>query len=202
MLTEKADDIELNDTGFYLDSIHYAFDDVDSLRFYHVVTEKTVNFRSAGTDYNAELDIFLIGAERPVSVRNSPVKHFLDMNAAEREAAPVLELYREIARRTFRLRLARYSEALEKEGCFHYDNKQISKSGIVSDGTRAINLLVERPLLRFPFKIVHPAPPPTTLADRLRVFISGQRDFVISTQFDSDVLFVILDRYFKLHWDA
>ena len=54
--------------------IHYAFDDIDSLRFYYTVTKKTVNFRPAGTDYNAELDIYLVGAERPISVRNSPCR--------------------------------------------------------------------------------------------------------------------------------
>lgn len=202
MLTQRAGDIRLDGVGFYLDGIHYPFDDVDSLRFYYVVTKKKVNFRSAGTDYNAELDIYLVGCERPIEVRTSPVKHFFDMNASEPEAALVLDLHREIARSTYRSRLARYLEMLENDGYFYYDNKQIFRNGIVSDGRRDISLLRDRPLLKSPFEIFQPAPAPKSFADRVKTFVSARQDFAISTQFDSDVFFAILEKYFNLQWES
>jgi len=194
-------DIKLTETGFCLDEIHYPFEEVDSLRFYHLETRKfrEVPFYSqyVGTDYNAELDIYLIGCERPISIETAPVGHFVGINQTERETAPVVELYREIARHTYQSRLRRYLEAFERNGYFSYGDKQIFADGIISDGKRTINLLTDRPLLKSAFRVSHPAAKPSS---RIKAWFSPTRDFVISTQFDSDVFFTILEQYFNLKW--
>jgi hypothetical protein len=189
MLTDAVEDIKLGDAGFYLDGIHYPFDDIDSLRFYFV---------RAGTDYCAELDIYLVDSERPISIRPSPLKNKLGLNRKESESTPVVNLYHEIAERTFRIRLGRYLEALENEGYFYYGNKKVYKNGIVSDDKREINLLTDRPLLKSPFKIFHPAP--QTSINSFKNLFSPPQDFVINTEFDADVFFTILEHYFALKW--
>ena len=211
----KAEDIELDSTGFHCNvgdwshtsqhplslaglPVDHLYSDVTSLGFRYTITKKTVNFAEAGTDHDAEMEIYLKSYTEPISLRTSPVLGFLAFNRAEHRAMPIVNLHRDLARLTFDYRLARYLEMIQTKGYFEYDDKRVSVDGTISDSKRNINLYVDKPLLKYPFEVVLPAP--KTFANWLKGLRSRQ-DFVISTVFDGDVFFAILAKCLDLRWE-
>ena len=54
-------------------------------------------------------------------------------------------------------------------------------------------------LLKALFELIQRTP--NSLAKKLKEQLLGRQEFVISTQFDEDVFFTILERYFNLRWE-
>lgn len=197
----KANQIEIDSTGLYYQGSKFPYQAVDSLRYYYVITKKTVNFVPAGTDYNAELDIYLATLTNPIVIRTGSLMGFLGMNRGEGQANPVMRLYQQLSQHTYQIRLTKYVEKFEKQGYIYYDNKKIFKDGTVSDGQREINLTKNIRLRKSPFELIHPSPDSFTKVIKEELF-GKRQDFVISTQFDSDVFFTILAMYFNLRFEA
>lgn len=157
-----------------------------------------MNWRNPGTDYDAQVDIYLEEGNEPILIRTRAWMSWLGANRSEREAAPVVTLYREMASRTYKYRLANYVEQIESHGYFHYDKKLFFKTGVVTDGKRSINILVDRGLLKSAFEVSLPAP--KTAANQLKNLFWKRQDFVIRTEFDADVFFRLLEHYYNLKW--
>ena len=194
--TLRAGDIKLNDSGFECDGTHYPFKSVISLRYHYVATRYTVNFWYKGTDYDAQLDIYIRKRPEPISIRTRKrlFNYHLEFDASE-----VQKLYLELAPPTFESRLARYTRQIEKRGYFEYDKKQILRNGDVSDGKRTTSLF-DGMTFRAPFELYKERP--NTFANRLIDFCFGSGVPFISTQYDADVFFWILDQYCGLSWSS
>ena len=196
----KPTQIEIYTTSFQYQDAEYSYDLVDSIRFYYVITRRRINFIPSGTDYKAELDIYVSTLTNPISIRTSSLMEVLvfGINRSETRADQVGTLYQQIAHPTYHFRLAKYLKKFEKEGFINYDHKKIFKNGTVSDGSREICLMNNTKLLKAPFELIQRTP--NSLSKKLKEQLLGRQDFVISTQFDQDVLFTILERYFNLRW--
>ena len=191
--------IALTDTGFKYDDCHYAYNQVSSLFFYYVVTDVRMNvFLHAGSDHQADLDIYVDGRTKPIKIRTGIYFTYLTIDRTEKRAKSVIELYHLLARETFRFRLQRYVDMLAKHGYFIYDGKKIFSDGRVSDGKREINLKTDRPILRKPFMVYYEIQ--KTFTEKL-LHLWDLQDFIIITRHDADAFFCLLDRLFGLRWE-
>jgi len=190
-------DIKLGQTGFYLEGVHYPFDNVESLRYYDARVERALPFPAEAEEEEIKLDIYLLGFERPISIETESVLGLIKMFCAGGPVLRLAGLYKEIARHTYPIRRHRYFEEFEKQGYIYYGGKQIFKTGVVSDGERTIDLFTDRPLVKSEFSLSYRAPTP---GGGIKGWLSRQRKFVIKTEVDSDVFFSILEQYFHLRW--
>ena len=196
----RSSAIALGEKCFTFDGQDYEYERVVSLFFYYVVTEVRMNVvLHAGTEHQADLDIYVDAVRKPIKIRTGMYLTYLTIDRTQKRAQSVLELYQALAQLTFKTRLRRYVTALETHGFFEYDGKKVYGDGRVSDGKREINLRTSRPLWRKPFMLYYETE--KSLGEKL-LHLWTLQDFIIVTRFDADVFFFLLEQMFALRWDS
>jgi hypothetical protein len=196
--------VTLTKTGFIYDGSEHAYGQVTSLYFYYEVTKVSVLLFHAGNKHEANLEIYAEGCPKPIKIRTGVSLNPLADNpmtdnytASEKRTKSVIALYEQLAKQTFPFRLQRHVSMMDKHGYFFYDNKKVFADGRVSDGNRQINFNTDRPICRKPFMVYYETR--KTLREHLMNLLMPQ-DFIISTRYDADVFFFLIERLFGLRW--
>ena len=195
----RVNTIALHDVSFDLKGESFEYPRVVSLEYFYLVT--TVYGTGGGDkDHDARLDIWIDGKEKPVKIRSDMPLTYLTLNKTEKTARIVGEIFRDLARKTFGFRLARFQKMLDQYGYFLYDEKKFVPDGTVKghDG-RDMNLRTDRPIYREPFRIYHETE--KTFAQKLAHLWTIQ-DFEISTRRDPDVFFYLLLSIYGLEFST
>jgi hypothetical protein len=181
----------LDNDYFFAKEQRYPVNAIDSLYFYYVQTQKTVNFTAAGIDHDVTVRIYLAETSAPLEFNS--LGHLRLGNAGKKASESLIAKFDYLCSRTYLRRQSRQLVHLRDDGFFLYDGKRICSNGDVISDRWQFNLRSDRPILRSPFIIFY---------ERKReggIFRKTER-CEIRTRFDSDVFFSILSEMFGLKW--
>jgi hypothetical protein len=113
----------------------------------------------------------------------------------KKQAETVIEKFQQLCTTTYRQRLMRYVDALEKNGFFMYDGKKIYRNGdVVGDGWK-FNFLTDRTEIhKAPFSVFHETKKKGT-------FFTKTIKHDIHAIADRDVFFSLLAHLYNLKWE-
>jgi hypothetical protein len=185
----------------------YLYSQVTSLAYYAVKTTRKINFATCRVTYNAEIVIYVQGLDQPIKIRpekSIPVSigvsllpYRYEEKYTREKADSVSQLYVQLAEKTFPYRIKRYLQMVEQYGCFLYDGKRFFPDGLVIGDDYEVNFRAATVYKR-PFE-VFVSLPKSLGKELIHRFIKDQ-DFVISTKYDADVFFALLEKLYGKRW--
>jgi hypothetical protein len=151
----KERHLVLETGGFFVKDKRFLIDDIVSLYFYYVQTQKYLNFSPAGIDHDVEVRVYLKGDPRPVTITAGPVVRI--GSGGKKPSESLIAKYDYLRETSFRARFTRYLGQFEKTGLFIYDGKRIYKNGDVVGDNWRFNMMTDRPVLRRPCSFLRKA---------------------------------------------
>lgn len=189
-------DVTLGDTSFTAGALTIAYEAVTSIRVDWIALKV---IPSGGTTHQAEFRVFVENQTTPIMVTSSRMRW---LPSAFSHTAPkahaLIDVCEQVMARTLAPRLRRYLEQINRQGWFSYDRKRFGRDGTVlsSGGKPLFNLRSVR-LFRHPARIEWR--PKQGVASYL-ARVAPLPGHTIHTQFDTDVLYRLLDKLYGIRW--
>ena len=186
----KEKHLVLDNESFFLKERRFSIENIVSLYFHYVQTQKYVNLNSAGIEHDVEVRVYLRGEPRPILLTAGPLVRI--GSGGRKPSELLIAKFDYLRKASFQTRSGRYLTQFENKGFFLYDRKQVCKNGDVISEDWKFNLNTDRPILKRPFVIFHEKPGTGLFRRRSK--------YEINTRFDGDVFFAILANQFDLRW--
>jgi hypothetical protein len=189
MASFRERDLVLGTDCFFVREQRYPIDEIESIFYYYVQTQKYMNFVAAGIDHDVSVGLYMRGDKQPIRVVS---RGRFNIASGKKPSESLRSKFDYLSRSSFDNRAARYMKQLNRDGFFVYDGNKIFRNGDVIAGDWRFNLMSDRPILKSPFLIFYETRASGFLRKRIR--------YEINIRFDADVFFSILGIFFGLRW--
>ncbi len=191
--------LQVEENGFSYEGEFHEFNDIAHIFFTRINTSQRLNFMKVGDVDSSYLYLTLVSGKK-IKLSFDEAGIFIGFNSDKKtDLKNLTDIYLFLSEKSFKERMDRYIKEIETEGYFLYDKCRFypSERKIIF---RSKEYPIDSSSLLKGAGYIELRKKEFGFLDKLKREVSLTKTPQFNTQTDSDVIFSLLDHYFKLRW--